>query len=107
MRTSPLRPLAQVLASTLCLLILSGAAACGGGGGTARPSRSTLSSTIEKQTKLTKQQSDCVAGKLVSSKLSDKVLQGVAKDDEKGLSEKDKTTAGDEIAKAAKACVGS
>lgn len=91
-------------AAALAVLLTIGAAACGGGDDGGRPSKADLSKTIQSSTQLPEAQSDCIADKLLDSKLSDKVLQGVAKDDESGLSEAEKDAATSEIAKDADAC---
>ncbi len=83
----------RLVALGAALLLTIGAGACGGGSD-GRPSKAELSDRIEKELDAKPAEADCIAGKLLASDMSDKVLRAIADDDQGDLSEKDTDKAG-------------
>ncbi len=103
----------RLLMAIPAIVLAIGLSACSGLGGSSRPSVDQVSSGLYKvlhdqggSTNFTKQASDCVAKKLVDSKLSDATLNYIAKGEDKQSSEADKTLTTQIVQDAIPTCMG-
>jgi hypothetical protein len=108
-RISPRRrlPVRRSVARVLVAVLLAGGVAACTGSDDERPSRAELARAVSSQREISLDdaEADCVAGKLLASDLSAKVLRGVVRDDDRNFSQEDRTRLGEEITKAVRACL--